>query len=113
YIGGIAMGMSRAMNLTPFVQFPRSGLQLIAVQLYTKADRENAQKFMEAFIQRGLLDPAARLIATEDFNYNQTFMNMTNLQKLGGSLIEILDTSSFSGMVKYLEKWEKALMPVN
>ncbi len=114
YVNGVATGMSRAMNLTPFLQMPYGNWQLIAVQVHGKIDSKikEAQKFLEAFITKGLLGPQAKVISVESYDYNSSSMNMANLQKLGGSLIEVLDTSSFAGMTRYFDKWKTAMVPV-
>lgn len=112
YLNGIASGISRSMNLTPFLQMPRSDLQLIVLQTHGKKELVDAQKFLEEFKAKGYLAKDARIITVESYIYNQTFMNVNSVQKLGGSLIEVLDSSSFGGLAKYLDKWKGAMKPI-
>jgi len=112
YLGGIAKGMSRAMNLTPFLQLPGENLQLIVVQAHSKNDLEEAQRFFQAFIDQHYLTPNARIIVVDSYSYNQCYMNVSSVSQLGGKLVEVLDTSSFQGMVRYLEKWKSSLVPL-
>ncbi|MBS0605127.1 MAG: NAD(P)/FAD-dependent oxidoreductase [Verrucomicrobia bacterium] len=109
YLNGIAPGMSRAMNLTPFLEMPRDGLQLIVVQTHGKCDAHEMHKFLEAFKGKGLLTPQAQIVASDSFVYYQTYMNTSNVVQIGGPLVEMLDTSSFAGMVRYIEKWKAAI----
>lgn len=112
YLNGICGGMSRAMNLTPFLQMPGSNLQMIAVQTHSPGDPGEAGRFLDAFKSRGFLDKDARLIATDTYAYHQTMMNVTNVQRLGGGMIEVLDSSSFAGMIRYVDKWKSTMVPL-
>ena len=111
YMNGIASGMSRAMNLTPFAEMPRPGLQLIVIQTHNVNELKESQKFLEAFKSKGLLSPDARIVESESCTYSQLQMNTSQLQQTGGSLIEVLDTSSFGGMVRYLDRWKSSMSP--
>ncbi len=113
YLNGITKGMSRAMNLTPFLKFPKDDLQLIVIQTHSKNDIEDAQRFFRALIDQGYLSSSAKIVATDHYFYAQSYMNVSSVSHLGGKLIEILDTSSFSGMVRYLEKWKSAMVPLS
>jgi hypothetical protein len=112
YQGSIAPGMSRAMNLTLFLEMPEPNLQLIVVQTHGKADIADAQQFIDAFKKKGLLTQNAKIIDTDVYIYKQTHMNTSAIIRLGGSMIEQIDTSSFSGMTRYIEKWKGAIPPL-
>ena len=112
YLNGITKGMSRAMNLTHFLKFPNENLQLIVIQTHSKTDLEEPQKFFQALINQSYLTSRAKLISTDCFSYFQSYMNVSGVSQLGGKLVEVLDTSSFAGMVRYLEKWKTAMMPL-
>lgn len=107
YLSGIVNGMSRAMNLTSFVEMGGQGMQFIVVQ--THQHSYDVEKFVAAFKARGLLGADARVVALDTFVYQQAHSNTSSLLQLGGHLIEMLDASSFAGMVRYLEKWKGAM----
>ncbi len=109
YLNGIISGMSRAMNLTPFLEFPRDNLQLIVIQTHEKNELNDPQKFFNALIDRGYLSSCAQIIDWDTYCYQQFHINTTAISHIGGPLVEILDTSSFSGMVKYLDKWKSVM----
>jgi hypothetical protein len=111
YISGILTGMSRAMNLTPFIDMPRSNLQLIAIQTVPGKERE-ASYFLEGFKAQNLLTEQAQLLAWDTYVYQQASVNLSQIQKLGGGMVELLDSSSFGGIIKYFDKWKKALVPI-
>jgi hypothetical protein len=111
YLNGIISGMSRAMNLTPFLTFPRDNLQLIVIQTHGKNELNNPQKFFNALIDQRYLSPYAQIVDSDIYFYQQFHMNTTAISHIGGSLVEILDTSSFSGMIKYLDKWKAVMEP--
>ena len=111
YVNGIVSGMSRAMNLTSFLKFPRQNLQLIVIQTHGQNELDNVQKFFNAFIERKYLSPHAKIIAVDTYSYRQSYMNTAAITHIAGPLVEILDTSSFSSMIKYLDKWKTALPP--
>jgi hypothetical protein len=111
YLNGITTGMSRAMNLTPFLKFPRNNLQLIVIQTHGRNELNNPQKFIDALMAQRYLSPQARIVDSDTYFYQQFHMNMTALAHLGGSLVEVLDTSSFASMIKYLDKWKSVMEP--
>ncbi len=111
YLNGIASGMSRAMNLTPFVKVPKDK-QLIVIQTHGKNELSNSERFFKALIEQGYLSKNARIVNSDVYFYQQSNMNTSAVSHLGGALVEILDTSSFSGMIKYLEKWKSAMKPL-
>jgi hypothetical protein len=109
YVNGIVSGMSRAMNLTPFLEFPKDNMQLIVIQVHGQNELDNVQKFFNAFTERKNLSPNAKIIAVGTYSYQQTYMNTAAISHIAGPLVEVLDTSSFSSMVKYLDKWKSAM----
>jgi hypothetical protein len=111
YLNGIISGMSRMMNLTPFLKFPKDNLQLIVIQTRGKNELDDLQTFFNALIDQGYLSPYARIIDSDTYFYQQSYMNTAAISHIGGSLVEILDTSSFSGMIKYLDKWQSVMEP--
>ncbi len=113
YLNGIAKGMSRAMNLTPFLEMPREGLHLIVIQTHGKQEGDEMNQFLDAFKNKGLLSENAKILASDFYFYQQAYSNTTSLLQLGGNLIETLDTSSFGGMTRYFNKWKQAMVPLN
>ncbi len=109
YFNAILPNISRAMNLTPFLSMPQTGQQLIAIQTYVTDKPLDPQKFLEVFQSKGLLTPEAKLLASEEYTYSQRYANHAALLKLGGPMIEMLDTSSFSGMQRYLARWSSVI----
>ncbi len=112
YLNGIAKGMSRAMNLTPFLEMPSEGLQLIVIQTHGKQEGDEMNTFLDAFKNKGLLSENAKILASDTYVYQQAYSNTTPLLQLGGSLIEMLDTSSFGSMTRYFNKWKQAMVPL-
>lgn len=112
YLNGIVSGMSRAMNLTPFVKLPSNNLQLIVIQTSGKNELSNVQKFFKAFIDQNYLSPTAKIVASDTYSYQQSSINTAAISHLGGKLVEILDAASFSGMIKYLDKWKSTMKPL-
>jgi hypothetical protein len=112
YLSGIVSGMSRAMNLTPFLEFPRDNLQLIVIQTHKKSELNNCEQFLDALKDQGYLSPHARILTSDTYFYQQYRMNTTAISHLAGPLVEILDTTSFAGMVKYLDKWKSVMEPL-
>lgn len=113
YLNGITLGMSRAMNLTPFLRMPSSNLQMIVVQTYGNSNSlAVAEEFLEAFKQKGYLSINARIITTDTYIYNQAMMNVSTIQRLGGPMVEVLESSGFAGMAKYVDKWKSAMVPL-
>jgi hypothetical protein len=112
YLNGIISEMSRAMNLTPFLELPRENLQLIVVQTRGKDELSQVQKFFDAFIAHDYLSPRAKILLSDTYFYQQSHMNTVAISQIAGPLVEVLDTSSFSGMVKYLDKWKEAMIPL-
>ncbi|MGC1878754.1 MAG: hypothetical protein WA347_03765 [Rhabdochlamydiaceae bacterium] len=112
YLNGIISGMSRAMNLTPFLKFPRENLQLIVIQTHGEKELTQVEKFMNALIDRNYLSSKAKVLVSDTYFYHQSYMNASAVAQIGGTLIEVLDTSSFTGMIKYLEKWKSAMTPL-
>lgn len=109
YLHGIISGMTRAMNLTPFLKLPKNNLQLIVIQTQGKNELNNLQKFFNGFIDQHYLSKNAKIVASDTYSYQQSYMNTAAIAHLAGPLVEILDTSSFSGMIKYLDKWKSAM----
>jgi hypothetical protein len=109
YLKGIISGMSRAMNLTPFLELPRENLQLIVVQTNGEIELNQTQKIFDAFIAQKYLSPHAKILLFDTYSYRQSHMNINAILRIAGPLVEILETSSFSGMVRYLDKWNEAM----
>lgn len=112
YLNGIVSGMSRAMNLTHFLHFPRENLQLIVIQLHDKNELNLPEKFFNALLEKNYLSPNAKILCSDTHSYYQCYMNAITVSKLSEQLIEVLDTSSFNGMIKYLDKWKSAMVPL-
>jgi len=102
-------GVSRVMNLTPFVQMPRQNLQLIVVQVTRERELNESAKFFAAFKTKGWISPQAELLKTETTIYTQFSSDVHQIKKIAGSLIEVLDSSSFLVMLKYIDKWKSVL----
>jgi hypothetical protein len=109
YLNGITAGMSRAMNLTPFVAMPKEGMQLIAIQAHKHMDHDAEAKFFEAFKSRKLLSADAKIILSETYLYQTSTINTAALQKVGGPLLEVLQTSAFTNMSQYIDKWKMGM----
>jgi hypothetical protein len=107
YLGALISGISRAMNLTPFVEMENKEMQFIVIQ--THGEDHDAEKFLAAFKSMGFLSANARVVTLDTFVYQQAHSNTSSVLNFGGQLIEVLDTSNFAGMVGYLEKWKGAM----
>jgi hypothetical protein len=105
YLNSIANGMQRAMNLTPFVSMPQPNTHLIVIQTYGRENLGEMQSFMEAFKANGYLSQQAQILTSDVYYYRQASCNLSYFQKYAGPLVEVLDSSSFAGISRYLDKW--------
>ena len=103
-------GMSRAMNLTPFLKLPK-GLQLIVIQTQGENELHNVRKFFHSLMDQNYLSSKAKILASDTYVYPQSHINIAAISHVGGSLVEVLETASFAGMIKYLDKWKSAMIP--
>ncbi len=110
YLNGITTGMSRAMNLTPFVDLPKEGMQLIAIQMHKQTDYNAEANFFEAFKSKKLISPDAKIVCSETYLYQTSTINTAALQKVGGPLLEVLQTSAFTNMSQYIDKWKMRMI---
>jgi hypothetical protein len=112
YLNGIVQGMSRAMNLTPFLDMPGQGLQFIVIQTNGKEESNAGEMFLDAFKNKGFLSADAKIITFDTYTYHQLHSNPSAILRIGGGLIESLDTSGFTSMLQYLEKWKAGMIPI-
>lgn len=111
YQNGITSGMFRAMNLTPFLEMSEGNTQLIVIQTNGNAGVGDLDRFLDALKSKGLLTEKARALTVDTYSYSQSLVNTIAMKEVGGPLIEVLDSSSFSGMSRYLDKWTSVLRP--
>ncbi len=105
-------GVSRIMNLTPFVGLQNTRYQLIIFQ--THANEANAQKCIEHLINSKLVDPRAKILNSDTYTYAQAYFNSSMLNKLGPNiktLFEVVNTSHIQNMGTYIPRWKTALKP--
>lgn len=111
YQTGIAKGMTRVMNLTPFLDMPEANTQLLAIQVQGNYAITDVDRFIGILKSRELLTEEAKVLAVDTWSYSQSTMDTAEIKDFAGPLIEVLDSSSFSGLSRYLDKWKKLLLP--
>ena len=103
---------TRVMNATNFVEFAqKENRQFIIFQTHQLEAIEQAEKFLSELKKKNLLDPAAYLIQAETSIYEQWPPHQLFLHKDYPSLFELLETSHFSKMVNYIDRWKTAIKP--
>jgi hypothetical protein len=108
-------GAFRMTNYTPYsVEMKGTGKQLITVQVHSEQATKNVEQFLADLKKRGLIDPSAQLLRTENYNYKQGHLDKSAIHKLGPeaqSIFEIISTIHITNISNYIEKWEKVLKP--
>lgn len=111
-------GVSRAMNMTPFIKPYLDNQQLIILQLYDDSylSLEKQNYFLSELKKLQLLSSNALLIDSESYIFEQAHLNKSyrnRLQTKSSDLVEILDTKYLRSMSSYLHKWKQVMKPWN
>ena len=114
YMGLSLSGCSRAMNLTQFVGLEGTGRQLIAIQVYHSQYLNDGQKCLDELKRMSLVDASARLLLTDQYTYEQSYLNQSLIKQVKPSTIfEILNTSHIANIRMYIDRWKTSLRPWN
>lgn len=115
YMNGFCGGVSRAINLTPFLpELEGTREQLIVVQTHDVDCVLNASQFLEEFKKRGLIDSAASLITAESYVYQQPHFNLSEIQNAhpkASIFFEMLHTEAIWNISQHVARWEKVFKP--
>jgi phytoene dehydrogenase-like protein len=114
YLSRSFPGISRCMNLTHFAQLFGSGRQLIVFQVYDQNILQQTENILAELKKKEFVDPSAYVLQSEVYLYEQFPYDVKWLQWLpepARSAFEILDTSAFGSIARYLPRWEMILKP--
>lgn len=114
YMNYFYTGISRCMNLTHFMGLTGSGTQLFVFQSHNKEAIWMQEEILADMKKKNLLDPSAYILKSDIFIYEQYPYNTSWYHRLPGSIkehFEILDTSAFGSMSRYITKWEQVMKP--
>lgn len=112
YRDGGCVGASRMMNLTPFVGLEGTGKQLIVIQTYNDEYFGKRDVFLEDMKKQQLVDTSAKILCSESYIYEQSFLNLSELQRMGQDyqmLFDVIDTTVNSALKGHIAKWKKTL----
>jgi len=114
YRHGTLSGVSRLMNLTPFVGLDGSGMQLFVLQTYSEADFNKKNEYLEQLKKNNILGKNARLLCAESVIYEQSYQHSSAVHQLPHamqSFFEVLNTGHIQGISSYVPKWKPVLKP--
>jgi len=105
-------GVSRMMNLSPFIQLETTGQQLIVLQLWDEKFLGFGPQFFEQLKEEGFLDERARLLTIEPYIFQQSQCDLSFLQKIknASNFFEVLGTMPLeNNIVSSIPKWKQSL----
>jgi hypothetical protein len=112
YHSGIGNGVSRIMNLTPFLQLEGTGRHLVVVQTHGEKHLHDGDAHLSAMKKANLIDESAYILQAETYIYEAGSLNQTQIANLGAKeIIEVMQTGHFQGLSSYIPKWKKVLRP--
>ncbi len=112
YHGGVVSGVSRMMNLSPFVGLVHTGRQLIVVQTYNEQYLSHGQMFLDGLKKSNLIDPGAYILETQTYIYESGAFHQGLIMTMGAQeIIEVIQTGHFQSLSTYIPKWEMVLKP--
>ncbi len=113
YRGGTVSGISRMMNLTPFVGLNGTGRHLIVFQTYHEQYLAKAEDLLEALKESKLVDESAYILENETYIYETGIFHQGLISMMGAQgIIEILQTGHFQSLSSYIPKWQMVLKPL-
>lgn len=107
--GGIGAGVSRIMNLTPFVGLENTGSQLLVFQTHSDLALTKGNEFLEALKSRDLLDRSAFILKEDSYIFESVHLNSQARNAAVQPYIEILDTGHIQNLSNYVSKWKQVL----
>lgn len=116
YRHGTLSGVSRLMNLTPFVGLDGSGMQLLVLQTYSEADFNKKNEYLEQLKKYNILGKNARLLCAESVIYEQSYQYSSVIHQLPQPMqifFEVLNTGHIQNISSYVAKWKLVLKPYN
>lgn len=108
-------GAMRIMNLTKFTQLKGTNQQLIILQISNDCVLEEAGGFLEKLKNADMLSPAALLIQTEKYIYDQ-FHRSTAISKLAQEYplsVRVISSGDLHNLNASLPDWEKVIFLAN
>jgi hypothetical protein len=113
YQGGGISGSSRMMNLTRFVGLENTDRQLLVFQVHGEASLMEGERFLEDLKKRNLIDPAAYILTSETYIYEQWPSNSCRTSGEYQPYFETLQTFDFRSMTNQFTRWREVLKPFN
>jgi len=112
YHAGMVPGVTRMMNLTPFLGIAETGRQLIVLQTHSGAEVHKVDAFVSDLKKANLIDPGAYLLKAEQYVYEQgPPFPMNQLSQNLKMFFEMLNASHFSALGSYMTKWKMIIPP--
>lgn len=114
YRNGTLPGVSRLMNLTPFVGLEGTGMQLFVLQTYSENEYSKQNDYFENLKKQNFLGADAKLLCAESITYEQHYSSSTAIGKLPQNMqpfFEILNTGHIQTIGTYAPKWQMVLKP--
>ncbi len=107
--------VSRIMNLTPFVGLTGCGMQMIVLQVHGEQLLSESEMFFKEMKAAGIVSDTARLLQYEPYIYEQGHCGgeVYKLPTEKRDFFEFLETSLFTSMAQYIERWKTALTKWN
>jgi hypothetical protein len=107
-------GSSRLMNMTPFLGLESQGLQMIALQIFSKPNTSSVNEIFNHLKSHHLIDQSAHLICSETHMYEQLHYKPCLSSQMTEELkpyIELLNTAYLHEISRYVSKWKKSFKP--
>jgi len=108
---GVGKGISRLMNLTPFVGINGTGTQLMVFQTYGDFYLQPADIYLDILKKNDLIDASARVLKAENYIYEQEHFQLPGNLKNADLVFEVLKTNHIQDMSNYIAKWKQVLQP--
>lgn len=110
---GCVKGVSRLMNLTPFVGLEGTGTQLIVFQTHSQSTNQIGEAILDQLKTQKLVGESAYIVKADTYTYEQCSQASPTMEQINqaAGLIETLSTSHINGMAKYIPKWKQVLKP--
>lgn len=111
YHSGVSAGISRMMNLTPFLEMNEKNRQLIVLQTYNETCFDKADKILDDLKRANLVSMESMLLQSDSYIFEQgPYFNVGKAptQEIR-SFFEQLNTAHFNMIHSYAPKWKRVL----
>ena len=112
YYYSVAPGMSRLMNLTPFIGLEQTGGQLIVIQTHDEQNLYKENELLESLKSLQLLSPGAYILKSEPYIYESGSLYQSLIVQMGAQeVVNVIQTGHFQNLNKHIDKWKTVLKP--